>query len=95
MITKEKIKLLANQIMFDLDENQLHQLEEDFQILLKQIETLDRIDTTDVEEMIYPFEEETTYLRDDVINHTLTREEALKNVSATLAGHVHVPKVVK
>ena len=45
--------------------------------------------------MIYPFEDETTFLREDVVEHVLTQSEALANTKSAKAGHVHVPKVVK
>ena len=38
--------------------------------------------------MIYPFEQETQFLRDDVVDHTIAREDALENVKAVMAGHV-------
>ncbi len=32
---------------------------------------------------------------EDQITQTISREDALKNAKAVMAGHVHVPKVVK
>lgn len=45
--------------------------------------------------MVYPFEEATTFLREDVEEDVLSQEDALKNVKDVRMGHVHVPKVVK
>ena len=56
---------------------------------------MERIDTENVKEMVYPFEAETAFLREDEITHTISREAALSNAQAVMAGHVHVPKVVK
>lgn len=92
---QEYFKKLANQLMFDLSEEEIKELQEEFKILQEQIALLDRINTDGVEEMIYPFEAETTFLREDEVDHVITREEALSNVTSVMAGHVHVPKVVK
>lgn len=88
-------KQLANQLMFDLSDQEIEELQADFEILEEQIKMLERINTDGVEEMIYPFESETEFLREDVVNHTIQREDALKNANAVMAGHIHVPKVVK
>ncbi len=88
-------KKLANQIMFDLDAQEQAELKEEFDILQEQIELLDKIDTSDVEEMVYPFEQATVYLREDEVHHVLSQKEALGNAAAVKMGHVHVPKVVK
>jgi len=88
-------KKLANQLMFDVSDEEIKELQEEFATLQKQIALLEQIDTEDVEEMVYPFEAETTFLREDEVTHVISREDALRNVKAVMAGHVHVPKVVK
>lgn len=92
---KAYFKALANQLMFDLNDQEIGELQEDFKVLLEQIKILDKVDTKQVVEMIYPFEEETTYLREDEVEHVISQEEALRNAKSVMAGHVHVPKVVK
>lgn len=91
----EYFKKLANQIMFDLSDGEIAELQEDFKTLLKQMELLEKIDTENVQEMVYPFEEETNYLRDDVVSNQITQEEALLNAPKTQDGQIVVPKVVK
>lgn len=88
-------KKLAHDIMFDVNEQEISELQEEFKILLEQIDVLNEIQTAGVEEMVYPFEEETGFLREDVIDNVITQDEALSNVKNVKAGHVHVPKVVK
>ena len=97
METKDQayFKRLANQLMFDVSDQEIKELQTEFEILEEQIKMLERINTDGVEEMICPFEQETQFLRDDVVDHTIAREDALENVKAVMAGHVHVPKVVK
>lgn len=70
-------------------------MQNEFKVLLQQIELLDGIDTEGVEEMIYPFEAETTFLREDSVDNVISQDAALANVKSVKAGHVHVPKVVK
>ena len=91
----EYFKKLAHDIMFDLNDEEVSELQEEFKVLLQQIELLDGIDTEGVEEMIYPFEAETTFLREDSVDNVISQEAALLNVKSAKAGHVHVPKVVK
>lgn len=92
---KEYFKKLAHQLMFDVSDEEIKELQEEFVILQKQIALLEKIDTEGVEPMVYPFEAETTFMREDEVSHVISREEALSNVKSVLAGHVHVPKVVK
>lgn len=91
----EYFKKLAHDIMFDLNDEEVSELQEEFKVLLQQIELLNGIDTEGVEEMIYPFEAETTFLREDSVDNVIPQEAVLLNVKSAKAGHVHVPKVVK
>lgn len=92
---KAYFEKLAHDIMFDVNEQEVKELQEEFKVLLEQIDVLDEINTDGVEEMIYPFEAETTFLREDVVENVMTQKEALGNAASVRAGHVHVPKVVK
>ncbi len=93
--SKEYFKHLANQIMFDLSDTEVEELQEDFKTLTKQMELLNHIPTDHVSEMIYPFDEDTTYLREDVISHELTQKQALSNAPLVKQDMIVVPKVVK
>ncbi|MEF2783654.1 Asp-tRNA(Asn)/Glu-tRNA(Gln) amidotransferase subunit GatC [Erysipelotrichaceae bacterium HCN-30851] len=91
----EYFKKLAHDIMFDLSDEEVSQLQDEFKELLQQISLLEEINTDGVEEMIYPFEASTSYLREDKVDHVISQEEALSNAKSVKAGHIHVPKVVK
>lgn len=86
---------LANQLMFDLSDEEIVELDHEFDALLKQIDLLDTIDTENVETMVYPFEAPTTFLREDEVENVLEQSDVLKNVKKERAGHILVPKVVK
>ena len=45
--------------------------------------------------MVYPFEEETHFLREDVVSNQITQEEVLRNAPKVADGQIVVPKVVK
>ena len=91
----EYFKKQAHDIMFDVSDDEVVELQAEFKELLSQIDVLNEIDTEGVEEMIYPFEAETKFLREDVVANVISQEDALSNAKSVKAGHVHVPKVVK
>ncbi|MEG1638496.1 MAG: Asp-tRNA(Asn)/Glu-tRNA(Gln) amidotransferase subunit GatC [Erysipelotrichaceae bacterium] len=92
---KEYFKKLANQIMFDLSDQEIHELQDEFKVLLSQMDYLDKINTDGVEEMVYPFEDETSFIREDEVDQVLSVNDALSNVMSVKEGYVHVPKAVK
>lgn len=93
--SNEMLRKLANQVMFDLSDSECEELKEEFEIYLQQIDLLNKIDTEGVEEMVYPFDMPTSFIRDDVQEHTISQEEAMKNVPNKSENYVIVPKVVK
>ena len=88
-------KKLAHQLMFDLSDEVADSIVVEFTSLEKQMSLLEAIDTENVEEMIYPFEEETTFLRDDVVTNVISQDDAVANVTKKIEGHFILPKVVK
>lgn len=92
---KEFFQKLAGGIMLDVNDEEIEDLQQEFAILTRQIQLFDKVDTSGVEPMVYPFEVATTFIREDVVDHVLSQEDALKNAKSVRAGHVHVPKVVK
>lgn len=90
-----EIKKLALDLKFELSDEEASDIQNDFVLLEKKLALLDVINTDGVEEMIYPFDVETSYLREDEVSDVLSVEDALSNVSKTKQNHVVVPKVVK
>ena len=93
--SKDKLKQLANLVMFELSDSECEELQEDFETYLSQLDLLNKIDTEGVEEMVYPFETPTVYIRDDENTYTISQEDAMKNVPNSSENYVVVPKVVK
>ena len=67
----------------------------EFDVLTKQMKLLDAVNTDGVEEMIYPFEDETSFIREDEVTHVISQDDALANVNKKIEGHFVLPKVVK
>ena len=88
-------KELAHRLMFDLSDAEAADIAAEFETLGKQLTLLASIDTTGVEPMVYPFETPTAYLREDVVDHVISREDALVNAPKVRECHIVVPKVVK
>ena len=81
--------------MFSVNDDEINDIIKEFDSLDKMISFFDSIDTNNVEEMVYPLDIETTYLREDKEDHKISQEDALSNVKKTKQGHILVPKVVK
>lgn len=93
-VSNEKIKQLANQLMFDLNEEEVSEIQHEFSTLLQQMQLLNNIDTEGVEPMVYPFETVTTFLREDQDPVHLTLKEVLQNAPDAQEDYFVVPKVV-
>lgn len=91
----KEIKDLASRLMFKLSDEEAQLIVNEFELLDKQLSILNEIDTEGVEEMIYPFNVETSFLREDEVSHVLDKELALSNAAKVKEGHIVVPKVVK
>ena len=92
---KELIKKCANNLMFDMSDNQYDLLLNEFDVLTKQMELLGKIDGLDyVSPMTFPFEIYTDYLREDVFEDTLSKEDILRNAKDVVDGQIKLPKVV-
>lgn len=94
-INKEKLKELANDLLFDMADAEYETLLKEFDELVAMMGLLEKIPHVDeVEPMIYPFDVTNEFLRDDEPEAPLTREEVLANAPDTYAGQVRLPKVV-
>ncbi len=92
---KDKLKKYANDLEFDMDESEYKTLMGEFDILLKQVELIENIEgISNYEPMDFPFPLESACLREDKVNMSLAREDALKNSKDVKDGCVKTPKVV-
>ena len=92
---REVLKDAAIRLMFDMSDEQYETLEKEFEIIIKQMNLIGEIDGVDeVEPMTFPFNVTTDYLREDVAETPLTKEEVLANAKDVLDGQIKLPKVV-
>jgi aspartyl-tRNA(Asn)/glutamyl-tRNA(Gln) amidotransferase subunit C len=95
-ITMEVLKDAANRLLFDMSEEEYKTLYGEFQILTKQMGKIGEIQGLDeYAPMTFPFDCSTTYLREDVAEAPLPREEALKNAGNVQDNEIKLPKVVQ
>lgn len=94
-ITIDVLKDAAHRLLFDMSEEQYQTLYEEFGILTKQMAKIGAVkDLNAHEPMTFPFDCETTYLREDMAEPPLPREEALKNAGSKKDNQIMLPKVV-
>lgn len=91
---KVMLKDLGRKTMFDVSDQEMDALVEEYNVFMSHVQALEEIDTDGVEPLAYPYVIETTYLREDEPNHVISREDALKNASSVLDNQIKVPKVV-
>ena len=96
MIAKEKLKDYANKLMFDMDDEEYTTLQEEFDIILKQMDLIGNIpNISKVEPMTFPFKLEEASLREDEVGDYLVVNEVLENAHHQVNDQVKVPRVVE
>lgn len=96
MISKENLEKYAEKLMFRMNEEELNTLQEEFEIILKQMELIENIDgIKNVEPMIFPYVTYKAKLREDKTKESLTVGEVLSNSKHQLNDQIKVPKVVE
>ena len=92
----EVLKDAAKRLLFDMSESEYETLLKEFDIVTKQMSIIGSNHALDnLEPMAFPFECTTSYLREDVPEEPLTREEALRNSKRKIGGQIKLPKVVQ
>ncbi len=96
MIAIDDLKKYSKRLEFYMNnEEEYETLAKEFEILLKQVDKIDKIEgIKDYEPMNYPFSLDNAYLRSDEVTMSLDKEEAFSNCKDVKNGCVSVPKVV-
>ena len=93
---KESLKILANKLMFTMEDSEYDTLLEEFDIMIKQMDLIGKIDGIEkVEPMSYPFPIDGVCLREDEVVDELNIDDILQNSGSTLYNQVKLPKVVE
>ena len=96
MITKEKLQDYAAKLMFTMNDSEYTTLQEEFTIILKQMDLISKIDNiSSIEPMTFPFSLESVSLREDIPSDSLSTSDVLKNAKDVANNEVKVPKVVE
>ena len=96
MIEKEKLRKYAKLLMFDMKEEEYETLQEEFEIILKQMDSIEQIpNIKDVKPMTFPFINTDASLREDEVKDYLTTGEVLANTKHQVDDQVKIPKVVE
>ncbi|MGP1413821.1 MAG: Asp-tRNA(Asn)/Glu-tRNA(Gln) amidotransferase subunit GatC [Bacillales bacterium] len=94
-VNKEVLKEAANNLLFDMEDNEYETLLEEFKIISQQFDLIKNIENVDnVEPMTFPFDVTIDYLREDEVKNLITKDDALKNASNVLNGQIKLPKVI-
>ena len=94
-VNKDILKLAADKIMLELDEEEYDSLVNELKDIVLSMEEMARIPgIDDVEPMTFPFNVTTETLREDIPEKPLSKEEALKNARDVSDGQIRLPKVV-
>ena len=95
-VDKEVLKEASHKLLFDMTEEEYDRLEEEFKIILQEMEIFSQIDgLDDAEPMVFPYPVFDTLLREDEDREPLSQDEALKNAHDVKDGMIKLPKVVR
>lgn len=92
-IDRNLILKLEHLAKLELSTEERTQLTGDLNNILKMVEQLEALDTTDIEPLVY-INEEVNRLRADQIQHQVSQKDALSNSPATDGTYFKVPKVL-
>lgn len=96
MITKEKLEDYAKKLMFEMNDEEYKTLQEEFDIILKQMDLIGKIENLkNIEPMTFPFLLENVEMREDIPKKSLDINDVLKNAKEVENSMVKVPKVVE
>lgn len=90
MVSKEEVENVAANARINLSEGETSIFSEEFENILGMFETLDEVDTEDVEPSFHPVEVEST-TREDEVEDTISKEEAFQNTDNEEEGYFKGP----
>lgn len=92
---RAEVEVYLKDLYFSVDdEEEMNFIIGEFSQIAKAVQHFENVDVENVEPSSWPFMFETDYLREDVVDNTLERDEALKNAADTQDGYVKYVKVV-
>lgn len=93
-IDNELIDRLGRLVKLEFDEDSRTQLRSDLERILDMVDKLNELDTEQVEPLKY-LSVGHDFLREDVVDRTYVKEQALRNAPQADSDYIKVPKVIK
>lgn len=93
-VSEKDVRYVAHLARLQLSEDEVESLTQDMSKILDYMETLEELDTSDVEPLEHVIDMEYR-LRDDKAKEPLSHEEALKNAPDADSDYFRVPKVIE
>ena len=95
-VSKETLIIATRKLMMEMSDEEYDKLTSDFETITMQMDLIKGIEgVDDVEPMTFPFEVTNDFLRDDVVEETIAKEDALKNSKRKKGDYIVLPRVVK
>lgn len=92
-VTEKDVRYVAHLARLQLTDDEVESLTEDMSQILGYMETLEELDTSNVEPLEHVIEMEYR-LREDKAKEPISHEEALKNAPDADSDYFRVPKVI-
>ena len=93
-VNDELVDNIARLARLEFEENEKEEIKLDMQKMISFIEKLNELDTTGIEPLLH-MSDNVNALREDGVQQTITREQALSNAAIHDERFFKVPKVIK
>lgn len=93
-INKETVYKVADLAKIAIKEEEVDDLTQEMNKILTFMEELNRLDTANVEPLVY-LNETVNVWREDVVKQEINREEGLKNAAVSNGAFFLVPKIIE
>lgn len=91
---ENKLKALALKTMFKLTDEEMPDMIKEYEVFMNHVSVLENIDTEGIEPLCFPYEQITTFLREDEPTDVVEVKELLSNGPDVVENQIRVPKVV-
>ncbi|MBN1300550.1 MAG: Asp-tRNA(Asn)/Glu-tRNA(Gln) amidotransferase subunit GatC [Melioribacteraceae bacterium] len=93
-VTKKDVEYIAKLARLELTEKETENYTDQLNQILDYMEKLNELDTSNIEPLSHPVENFNVF-REDIIQPSVSREDALKNAPDANEEFFKVPKVIK
>ncbi len=92
-VNKKEVEHIATLAKLKFSDSELDDFTTEMNQILKYVDKLNELDTTDIEPLIHPVENVNVF-RDDKLGQSVSTEDALKNAPDRTDTFFRVPKVI-